>query len=407
MFPRFALFSVTTAVLAYAFAPMAQRLLFLMPASTAVSKDPSAIKVGLVGAADIAKFAVLWPASRESSVVVTAVAARSVDKAKAYAAKHGIPKVHSNYQELIMDPDIDVVYIGVITELHYAITQYALQHGKHVLLEKPAVFLEHEAKKLVALAREQNKILLEAFHWRYHPAAIRVQELVVEQKVVGSLESMELKASLYDPMASKAEGAAKQSVKLFDRWCYLVDEMHYYLPKDQWDIEIESVEMMPTKMHAKLTATPVESPDLEKGEGGGASAVKPVQITMDAYKDKLEIPSWYVSFQGSNGSLRYDNALFPFIYHKITKPDGTVEQRYTAAANDTSENAVGKSTFAHQLEIFASLLTEQDEWKKAKTNQALWASMIRNAKMAERMVAASDQTPVSSWTFPQDYQMPR
>jgi predicted dehydrogenase len=200
-------------------------------------------------------------------------------------------------------------------------------------------------------------------------------------------------------MASSAaeQGAAKQSVKLFDRWCYLVDEMHYYLPKDQWNFEIESVEMKPTKLHAKLTATPVETPDLEKGEGG-TGAIKPVQITMDAYKDKLEIPSWYVSFQGSNGTLRYDNALFPFIYHRITKPNGEVEQRYTAVDDDSA--AVGKTTFAHQLDVFTSLLKEQDEWKKAKTNQALWSSMIRNAKMAERMVAASDQTPVASWTFP-------
>ncbi|KAL3937190.1 MAG: hypothetical protein SGBAC_007641 [Bacillariaceae sp.] len=383
MSSKLAIISVATAVLAYFSAPMAQRILFMLPASD-VSKDASnPIKVGLVGAADIAKFAVLWPASRESSIVVEAVAARSVDKAKAYAAKHGIPKVHSNYQELIMDSEIDVIYIGVITELHFEITQFALQQGKHVLLEKPAVFLEHEAKTLVALAREQHSILFEAFHWRYHPAAIRVQELV-KQRVVGNLEFIALKASLYDPKASSAaeEGADKQFVKLFDRWCYLVDEMHFYLPKDKWSIEVKYVEMKPSSMHANLTATPLV--DLEKGEGGDAMR-KRVKISMDAYKDKLEIPDWSVSFQGSKGTLRYDNALFPFVYHRITKPDGEVEKRYASGDRDDDDSVVGKTTFAHQLDVFTSLVKEQDEWKKAKTNKALWSSMIRNAKMAERM----------------------
>lgn len=399
MIPKFALATVTTAVLAYALAPMAQRLLFMLPASSSNSISSTTkinpIKVGLVGAADIAKFAVLWPASRESSIEVHAVAARSVDKARAYAAKHGIPKVHSSYQDLIMDPEIDVVYVGIITELHYAITRFALQHGKHVLLEKPAVFLEHEAKMLVAFARERQKVLFEAFHWRYHPAAIRVQELLDD---VGSLESIGLKASLYDPKASSAaeQGAAKQFVKLFDRWCYLIDEMHYYLPKEKWSIEIESVEMKPTRLHAKLVATPLDTPDLEKGEG--LTGPKPVSITMDAYKDKVEIPSWYLSFQGSNGTLRYDNALFPFVYHRITKPDGQVEKRYTV------DDSVGKTTFAHQLDEFVSLVNEKDESKKATTNQALWSSMIRNAEMAEKMVQASGQTPVASWTFPQTTQ---
>lgn len=395
MIPKFALATVATAVLAYAMMPMAQRLLLMLPTSN-VPKTVNPLKVGLVGAADISQFAVLWPASRESSIEVYAVAARNVEKAKSFAAKHGIQKVHANYQELIMDPEIDIVYVGVITELHYHIAQYALQQGKHVLLEKPAVFLEHEAQKLASLARQQNKVLFEAFHWRYHPAAKRVQELLGQ---VGSLQSIELKASLYDPKASSAaeRGAAKQFVKLFDRWCYLIDEMHYYLPKDKWSIEIETVEMKPTMLHAKLVATPTV--DLEKGQGGA----KPVSITMDAYKDKLEVPAWYLAFQGSNGTLRYDNALFPFIYHRITKPDGQVEKRYTMEGED----GVGKTTFSYQLDEFIRLVKEQDEWKRAKSNLALWTSMIRNAQMAEKLVDASGAIPVASWSFPEETQASR
>ena len=109
MLPKFALATVATAILAYAAAPMVQRLVSMLPAAS-TQKTTNPLKGGLVGAADIAKFAVLWPASREPSIVVHAVAARDEQKAKAYASKHGIPKVHANYQDLMMDPEIDVIY---------------------------------------------------------------------------------------------------------------------------------------------------------------------------------------------------------------------------------------------------------------------------------------------------------
>jgi hypothetical protein len=65
---------------------------------TPVPKSPNALKLGILGAANIAPSALISPAKTHSDVVVYAVAARSKAKAEAFARKHGIPVVHGSYQ---------------------------------------------------------------------------------------------------------------------------------------------------------------------------------------------------------------------------------------------------------------------------------------------------------------------
>ncbi|KAI1266266.1 hypothetical protein F5Y18DRAFT_382941 [Xylariaceae sp. FL1019] len=138
-------------------------------------KSTTPLVVGILGAADIAPMALILPIKNHPDVFLQTVAARDIGKAKAYAQKHGIPDVAMSYQELLDDPSIDAVYIPLPNGLHYEWAQRALQAGKHVLLEKPAVNNRTEATQLflspsLGVPTSPQPVLLEAAHYAFHPA---------------------------------------------------------------------------------------------------------------------------------------------------------------------------------------------------------------------------------------------
>ncbi|CAI6335626.1 unnamed protein product [Periconia digitata] len=136
------------------------------------TKNTGALRIGILGAANIAPLAIIIPAKSHPDVIVAAVAARDYKKAEAYAKKHGIPIVHKTYDDVINDPAIDCIYNPLPNGLHYEWTLKALKAGKHVLLEKPSVSNAEEARSLFShpiLHGPGAPVLLEAFHYRFHP----------------------------------------------------------------------------------------------------------------------------------------------------------------------------------------------------------------------------------------------
>ncbi|KAE8155313.1 NAD(P)-binding protein [Aspergillus avenaceus] len=138
-----------------------------------VKKNTDAIRFGLLGASTIAPVALINPAKSHPDVVIAAVAARDRTRAEAYAKKHDIPIVHSTYEELLQDPCIDAIYIALPNNLHYEWSLRSIRAGKHVLLEKPSCSNAEEARALFnhpLLKAAGAPVLLEAFHYRFHPA---------------------------------------------------------------------------------------------------------------------------------------------------------------------------------------------------------------------------------------------
>ncbi len=136
------------------------------------------IRMGCLGAAKIAPPALVKPAARTPGVEVRAVAARDPARARAFAAKHAVPVVHASYEDLLADPDIDAVYNPLPNGLHGVWTIRALQAGKHVLCEKPFTANAAEAEEVAAAAAATGLVVMEAFHWRYHPLAARLLDIV-------------------------------------------------------------------------------------------------------------------------------------------------------------------------------------------------------------------------------------
>jgi len=101
---------------------------------------------------------------------VIAVAARNLDSAKAFAKTHEIPNAYGSYEELVKNPEIDVVYVGSVNPQHLSLVKLALNNGKHVLCEKPLGINVKETKEMLDLAKSKNLFLMEAIWSRFFPA---------------------------------------------------------------------------------------------------------------------------------------------------------------------------------------------------------------------------------------------
>ena len=151
---------------------------------------PDCLRIGVLGAARITPMALLRPARQVPEATIIAVAARDPQRAQAFARKHGIARVHPSYGALLDDAEIDAVYNPLPNSLHCEWTIRALEAGKHVLCEKPMAANAREAERMAAAARQSGRVLIEAFHWRYHPLAARMKT-ILDSGELGTIRHIE------------------------------------------------------------------------------------------------------------------------------------------------------------------------------------------------------------------------
>ncbi|KAG6957056.1 hypothetical protein JG688_00011145 [Phytophthora aleatoria] len=113
-------------------------------------------------------------------------AARSLEKAQEFAKKHDIPHAYDSYEALCSDPEVDVVYIGTIHPTHCELALLALNHGKHVLVEKPMAMNAKEADAVITLAQQKHLFFMEGMWARFFPA-IRYVHQVIDEGGIGDV----------------------------------------------------------------------------------------------------------------------------------------------------------------------------------------------------------------------------
>ncbi|QEW02748.1 Gfo/Idh/MocA family protein [Microbacterium lushaniae] len=109
---------------------------------------------------------------------VTAVGSRSLPSAEAFAARYGIPRAYGSYEELAADPGIDVIYVATPHNFHAQNATLALEHGKHVLVEKSFTLTQAEASAVTELAARKGLVVLEAMWTRFLPHMAHVRDTI-------------------------------------------------------------------------------------------------------------------------------------------------------------------------------------------------------------------------------------
>ena len=118
-----------------------------------------------------------------------AAASRSYEKAKDFADKWGFEKAYGSYEELVEDPEVELVYIASPHSHHYSQARLCLEHGKHVLLEKAFTVNVAQAEDLITLARDKGLLLAEAFWPRYMPTREILDDLIA-QGTIGEVQAV-------------------------------------------------------------------------------------------------------------------------------------------------------------------------------------------------------------------------
>ncbi|XP_030578981.1 trans-1,2-dihydrobenzene-1,2-diol dehydrogenase [Archocentrus centrarchus] len=111
---------------------------------------------------------------------VVAVAARKLEDAQEFAKKHSISKAYGSYEELARDPDVDVVYIGVIHPYHLSTCLLFTNAKKNVLCEKPLAMNTKEVQEILASAKRNDVFLMEAVWTRFFPVSVEIRRLLAQ-----------------------------------------------------------------------------------------------------------------------------------------------------------------------------------------------------------------------------------
>lgn len=127
------------------------------------------VRWGILGAAAIAKRAVIPGIAGSTTGELFAIASRDGVSARRMAEEFSIPKWYQGYEALLADPDVDAVYIPLPNHLHREWTMRAAEAGKHVLCEKPAALNAAQAQEMVQACERYQVRFAEAFMYRYHP----------------------------------------------------------------------------------------------------------------------------------------------------------------------------------------------------------------------------------------------
>lgn len=143
------------------------------------------VRLGVLGCADIAVRRILPAVSRAEGIRLTAVASRDAEKAAEVTSRFGGEPVRG-YRELLERSDVDAVYLPLPTGLHAEWIRTALEHGKHVLAEKPMTTSPAQTRELVALAAERGLVLRENFMFTQHSQHDFVRKLLADG-VIGQL----------------------------------------------------------------------------------------------------------------------------------------------------------------------------------------------------------------------------
>lgn len=327
-----------------------------------MSQQP--LRIGALGAARITPNALIRPARQVDGVTVAAIAAREPTKARAFAAKHGIPQVYDSYQALLVDPTIDAIYNPLPNNLHAEWTIRALEAGKHVLCEKPLAANAAEAEQMAQTAERNGRILMEAFHTLYHPLANRMKA-IIDSGELGQIRHIDVQFCTlmwrWWDIRLRYELAGGATM---DLGCYAIRLLRFLTGAE------------PEVLSAQADTT---APQLDRWMRADLRFPGNVtgSFTCAFWSRKLIRITARVT--GAAGEMHVLNPILPQLYHRL--------QVSTASAIRT-ERHPGDSTYTYQLRAFVDAIQGKrplltDGWDGV-ANMRVIDAVYANAGLAQR-----------------------
>ncbi|MDY7102821.1 MAG: Gfo/Idh/MocA family oxidoreductase [Actinomycetota bacterium] len=321
------------------------------------------LRLGLIGASRIAPKAAIDPVRATDGVEITCVAARDPERARAYAQEWDLPDVAADYEALCRRDDVDAVFISLPASLHHPWTMAALAAGKHVLCEKPIADNEAQAAEMVAAARDAGLVLVEAFHWRYHPSVERLRELVDQ---IGPLRRMEADFSVTIPRDDIRFVPELGGGALMDLGCYCVQWVRFVAGSEPTVRAATAIED-PPGVDLTMTADLHFDGDVEAVVRCSMSADEPARASL--------------AVEGDGGRVVFTNPVSPHRGGRLRiepAPGGPADEE---TCDDTP-------TYTYQMRAFVAAVTEGLEvptgGEDAIATMATIDAIYRAAGMAPR-----------------------
>jgi predicted dehydrogenase len=297
------------------------------------------------------------------------VAARDRSRAEKFAARHGIPRVLPSYDELLADPDIDAVYNPLPNGLHGVWTIRAIEAGKHVLCEKPFTADAAEAERVAAVAaRAPNLVVMEAFHYRYHPLVTRLRDIVA-----GDLgEVRRIEAWMCIPLLRPGDirwdlGLAGGTT--MDVGCYTIHLVRTLAGAEPEVVSAKATELRPD-MDRRMTA------ELAFADGRTGH--------IDASMLSTRLVALGCRVTGSRGTLQVSNPYAPQFFHRIVLRSDSGVRR---------ERVTREPTYVFQLRAFAGAVLRGEPYPTdvddAVANMRVIDAVYRAAGMSPRQATAT------------------
>lgn len=288
------------------------------------------IRFGTLGAARITPRALLYPCMDEPQAGVVAIAARDRGRAERFAEFANISAVLDDYDALVTHDGIDAVYNPLPITAHREWTIKALRAGKHVLCEKSFSANAVEAREMAEVAEETGLVVMDAFHYRYHPLFVRAKE-IYDSGELGEIERIEA------TFAVPGEGIAADDIRkvyevgggvTMDIGCYSLSWVRH-ISGEEPVVDRATAEVGPPNVDLMLTA--------EMSLASGAKAVATGDMR-DGGRFRAEI-----AVTGSRGTMRVINPLVPQNGHRLTIEVG---------GETRSETFDRRPSYGYQLDAF-------------------------------------------------------
>ncbi len=288
------------------------------------------IHFGVLGAAKITPRALIYPCVDENNAVIRAIAARDRSRAEKVADWAQIREVVNDYQAIIEHPECNAIYIPLPISHHREWTLKALEAGKHVLCEKSFAANAREAEEMAALAHSKGLVVMEAFHYRYHPVFQRAKE-IVDSGALGTLREIDAEFGL--PWKIRAEDIRMRYETCggvtMDIGCYPISWIRHLLGEEPVEVSAKA-EIGPPDVDLKLTAR------MSFSNGVVATAIGDMTGEKESATMKFEV-------RGDVGVLKVRNPLVPQTGHLI---------EWTVDGETTTETRDRRSTYGYQLDAF-------------------------------------------------------